>query len=123
MKQLLNYMSRHHEDLEKSISDEHKEIFDKFHDCESEYISLGEAAIFEYAFKLGIKETKRCLKNGKRRKIKRKNDFIGTDRSARGGLFIPLFLLNRNNCSLIFAKYIDIIPETRYNVSCKIVFS
>ena len=55
MKELLSYMSRHHEDLEKTLSDEQKEIFEKFHDCWSEYMSLGEAAIFEYAFKLGMK--------------------------------------------------------------------
>ena len=54
MKELLSYMSRHHEDLEKSFNDEQKELFEKFHDCWSEYMSLGEAAIFEYAFKLGI---------------------------------------------------------------------
>ena len=53
MKELLGYMSRHHEDLEKSFTDEQKETFEKFHDCWSEYMSLGEAAIFEYAFKLG----------------------------------------------------------------------
>ena len=55
MKELLGYMSRHHEDLEKSLTDEQKEIFEKFHDCWSEYMSLGEAAIFEYAFKLGMR--------------------------------------------------------------------
>ena len=54
MKVLLIYMARHHGDLEKSFSDEQKEIFEKFHDCWSEYMSLGEAAIFEYAFKLGM---------------------------------------------------------------------
>lgn len=32
MKELLGYMSRHHEDLEKSFTDEQKEIFEKFHD-------------------------------------------------------------------------------------------
>ena len=53
MKELLSYMSRHHEDLEKSLSDEQKEIFEKFHDCWSEYASLAEEAIFAYAFKLG----------------------------------------------------------------------
>ena len=42
-----------HEDLEKSFSDEQKEIFEKFHDCWSEYASLAEEAIFAYAFKLG----------------------------------------------------------------------
>ena len=54
MKQLMEYMARHHEDLEKSFTDEQKEIFEKFDDCWSEYISLAEAAIFEYAFKLGM---------------------------------------------------------------------
>ena len=29
MKELLGYMSRHHEDLEKSFSDEQKEVFEK----------------------------------------------------------------------------------------------
>lgn len=55
MKELLGSMSRHHEDLEKSFTDEQKEIFEKFHDCWSEYASLAEAAIFEYAFKLGAR--------------------------------------------------------------------
>ena len=54
MKELLSYMSRHHEKLEKTLSDEQKEIFEKFHDCWSEYMSLAEVAIFEYAFKLGM---------------------------------------------------------------------
>ena len=40
MKELLGYMSRHHEDLEKSFSDEQKEIFEKFHNCWDEYVSL-----------------------------------------------------------------------------------
>ena len=52
MKELLGYMARHHEELEKSFTVEQKEIFEKFHDCWDEYVSLGEAAIFEYAFRL-----------------------------------------------------------------------
>lgn len=32
LKELPGYMSRHHEDLEKSFSDEHKVTFEKFHD-------------------------------------------------------------------------------------------
>ena len=39
----------------KLASDEQKEVFEKFHDCWSEYMSLAEAAIFEYAFKLGAR--------------------------------------------------------------------
>ena len=30
MKELRSYMSRHHEDLEKTLSDEQKEIFEKY---------------------------------------------------------------------------------------------
>ena len=55
MKEMLGYMSRHHEDLEKSFSDEQREVFEKFHDCWSEYMSLAEASIFEYAFRLGAR--------------------------------------------------------------------
>ena len=54
MKELLGYMARHHEELKKSFTNEQKETFERFHDCCSEYMSLAEAAIFEYAFKLGM---------------------------------------------------------------------
>ena len=57
MKELIDYISRHHEDLEKSMTDEQKEIFEKFHECWSEYASLTEEAIFAYAFKLGMRIT------------------------------------------------------------------
>ena len=57
MKELLGYMARHHDDLLKTMPDEQKAIFEKFDDCWSEYMSLAEAAIFEYAFKLGAKLT------------------------------------------------------------------
>jgi len=33
MKELLGYMARHHEDLEKTFTDEQQEIFQKFHDA------------------------------------------------------------------------------------------
>lgn len=57
MKQLMEYMARHHDDLLKSMTDEQKETFEKFDDCWSEYMSLAEVAIFEYAFKLGARLT------------------------------------------------------------------
>ena len=63
MKELLGYMARHHEDWEKSFSNEQKETFEKFHDCWSEYMSLAEAAIFEYAFKLGMQIAIETLTN------------------------------------------------------------
>lgn len=53
MKQLMEYIARHHDDLLKTMTDEQKEIFEKFDDCWSEYASYAEKAIFTYAFKLG----------------------------------------------------------------------
>ena len=55
MKQFMEYMARHHDDLTKTLNDEQKEIFEKFDDCWSEYVSLAESAIFEYAFRLGAR--------------------------------------------------------------------
>ena len=55
MKELLDYMARHHEELEKSFTHEQKESFEKFHDCWSEYASFSDEALFEYAFKLGAR--------------------------------------------------------------------
>ena len=55
MKELMEYMARHHDDLLKSMTDNQKETFEKFDDCWSEYMSLAEAAIFEYAFRLGAR--------------------------------------------------------------------
>ena len=54
MKELISYIARHNEDLEKLLTDEQKAIFEKYQDCWNEYVSLAEAAIFEYAFKLGM---------------------------------------------------------------------
>ena len=42
MMELLSYMARHHEKLEKSFTNEQKETFEKFHDCWSKYISFAE---------------------------------------------------------------------------------
>ena len=55
MKELIGYIARHNEDLTKLLSDGQKEIFEKYQDCWNEYVSHAEAAIFEYAFKLGMK--------------------------------------------------------------------
>ena len=54
MKELIGYIARHNEDLTKLLNDEQMEIFEKYQDCWNEYVSLAEAAIFEYAFKLGM---------------------------------------------------------------------
>ena len=54
MKELMEYMARHHDDLLKTMTDEQREIFEKFDDCWSEHTSYAEEAIFTNAFKLGM---------------------------------------------------------------------
>ena len=53
MKRLMEYMARHHDTLMMTMTDEQKDIFERFDDCWSEYASLAEKAIFVYAFRLG----------------------------------------------------------------------
>ena len=55
MKQLMEHMGRHYCDLLKSMTDEQIVILEKFDDCWSEYASLAEEAMFDYAFKLGMR--------------------------------------------------------------------
>ena len=64
MKQLMDYMARHHDDLLKMLTDEQRDIFERFDDCWSEYASLAEEAIFVYAFRLGAKMTLDALHGG-----------------------------------------------------------
>ena len=63
MKELMEYMARHHEDLLKTMTEEQKEIFEKFEDCCGEYASYAEEAIFEYAFRLGARITTEIQKD------------------------------------------------------------
>ena len=55
MKQLMEYIARHHETLLATLNDEQKDTFEKFDDCWSEYASLAEKSIFVYAFRLGAR--------------------------------------------------------------------
>ena len=52
-KEFIRLISRNEEKLVATMTDEQKEIFQKFHDCWSEYASLSDEALFEYAFRLG----------------------------------------------------------------------
>lgn len=45
MKRLMEYMARHHGTLMTTITDEQKDIFERFDDCLSEYASLAEKSI------------------------------------------------------------------------------
>ena len=63
MKELMEYMAWHHEDLLKTMTEEQKEILEKIEDCRGEYANYAEEAIFEYAFKLGMNMAIESLNN------------------------------------------------------------
>ena len=54
-KELMGYIADHHDKLMKEITDEQKEIFEKFTDCSGELTDINEREIFVYAFRLGMK--------------------------------------------------------------------
>ena len=61
-KQLMVYIADHYDNLLSTLNEQQKELLEKFDDCWSEYTSLSEAAIFEYAFKLGMQMAIETLK-------------------------------------------------------------
>ena len=61
MKELMECMARHHDDLLKTLTDEQKEIFEKFHDCWDEYV------IFSIGAKISIACGKPEFKFGRNR--------------------------------------------------------
>ena len=54
MKECLKHISECHGDLEKSMTNEQKEIFQKCQNHWCKYASHAEEAVFTYAFKLGM---------------------------------------------------------------------
>ena len=55
IKQLMTFIADHHNNLYKTLTDEQKEILDKFDDCCTELTDINEREIFVYAFRLGAK--------------------------------------------------------------------
>ena len=55
VKELMKFISNHHDDLISSFDDKQKEIIEKFDDCYAELTSINEREIFVYAFRLGAK--------------------------------------------------------------------
>ncbi len=54
-RELNGYMGRHRETLEKELSDELMDVFEKYIDARNEFESKAEAEMFEYGFKLGMR--------------------------------------------------------------------
>ena len=55
IKELMEYISTHHDTLLKELTDNQKEVFEKFDDCYSELTDIHEREIFVYAFRLGMR--------------------------------------------------------------------
>ena len=55
VKELMEYVASHHDNLLKTLNDEQKEIFEKFNDCYNELTDINEREIFAYAFRLGMR--------------------------------------------------------------------
>jgi len=62
-KQLMEYISDHHDNLLSTLNDQQKEILEKFDDCYNELTDINEREIFTYAFKLGMMITIEVLHN------------------------------------------------------------
>ena len=54
-KELMGYIADHHDKLLKELTDEQKEIFEKFNDCYDELTDINEREIFSYGFRLGMR--------------------------------------------------------------------
>ena len=54
-KQLMGYIADHYEHLRDTLSDEQKEVLEKFDDCYAELTAISEREIFAYAFRLGAR--------------------------------------------------------------------
>ena len=55
MKQLMGTMAKYHDELMSTLTEEQKEIFEKFDNCWGEYLGLTERTVFVYSFKLATK--------------------------------------------------------------------
>ncbi len=53
IKELLNLMGRNRDVLSSSMTEEQREVLEKYHDCINEMYGLIEVEVFSYAFRLG----------------------------------------------------------------------
>ena len=55
VKELMEYVADHHDNLNQTLSDKQKEVLEKFDDCYNELTDINEREIFVYAFRLGAR--------------------------------------------------------------------
>ena len=61
MKDLAELITRHNETLDKALSAEQKEVFEKYHECMDELNSKFIIQAFKYGFRLGSRLTADAL--------------------------------------------------------------
>ena len=54
-KQLMSYVTKHHDSLWETLSEKQQEMFENFNNCYSELTDLNQREIFVYAFRLGAR--------------------------------------------------------------------
>ena len=54
-KHLVEYIAEHHNSLQATLTDNQKEILEKFDDCYAELTDINERERFVYAFRLGAR--------------------------------------------------------------------
>ena len=53
-KELFSLIAKHHETLSSSLENDDLDVFEKYVDCFTEYVSLIEAQAFEIGFRLAV---------------------------------------------------------------------
>ena len=61
MKDLGRLVERNREDLMSTLTEQQKETFEKYIECQDELSMASEREIFVYAFRLGVQITAACL--------------------------------------------------------------
>ena len=54
-KALMSHIADHHDNLRETLTDEQKELLEKFNDCYAELTDINDREIFTFAFRLGAR--------------------------------------------------------------------
>ena len=57
VKDMKEFAAKHYDMLREGLTDQQKEVLEKFVECDTELTSMREREIFKYAFRLGAKIT------------------------------------------------------------------
>ena len=81
-KKLLELICRNEEKLKATMTDEQKELFEKYTDCVREYQTITDCLIFQNSFKLGAKMMLEIMEADSERKLSEKDETIAAQANA-----------------------------------------